>query len=86
MPKRVPLSLAELVLLKPGDNFIVYWAKDDNDRDIRCNYEEQVVESVDPDNVLTTNGYRWYFHRDIVLTPEENMINGDRGTIYFYKA
>lgn len=72
----------ELWKLEVGDQFKVFWAKDDDLRNIRCNYELQTIAEVKEDYILTKEGYEWYKNED--PDPDDNMLDTSRGYAYFY--
>jgi len=81
---RSPLPVGELFKLKPGDRFVAYWAKDDDPRDIRINYETLTVEANDGKTITDNGGFDWY--TDEIVDPNGNQLNTSRGYAYFYRS
>lgn len=81
-----PLPSSEFFALKPGDRFVVFWAKDDSPSDVRLNYEEQVVASVGSDGTIypTDAGYEWSLRER--TSPRENVLNTSRGYAYLFRV
>ena len=81
---REKLPIRKLFNLKPGDKYVVYWAKDDNPRDVRLDHEVQTVEEVTETSVFPTDhGYIW----DLGKAPDldDNELDTGRGYAYFYR-
>lgn len=86
MPRR-PLFIRRLFDLKPGDRYVVYWAKDDDHQDVRLDHVTQTVASNDSTTLQPTDdGYEWYLEECDRLDPEHNMLDTGRGYAYFYVA
>lgn len=82
---RVPLKMRDFVQLKPGDRFVVYWAKDDNPAYVRLDYTVQEVGKNDGSCILTEHGeYDWDFSK--VADLDDNMLDTSRGHAYFYES
>lgn len=80
---RQKLSIKELFNLKPGEKFIVYWAKDDDPRDVRLNYKTQIITSNDKETITVDDlGYEWY--KTECPDEEDNLLDTSRGYAYFY--
>lgn len=79
MVKRRKLSIRKLFSLNPGDEFRVYWAKDDDPDSIRLDYVVQKILENDGKRILVTDsGYEWSLDecpdlKDNVLTRVEVM-------------
>lgn len=81
--KRLPIK--KLFELKPGEKFVVYWAKDDSDDDIRLDFAEQAVGSIDGETLRAEDaGYEWSIGKQTDM--EDNMIDTSRGYAYFFEA
>ena len=85
MSAREPLPAGEFSTLKPGDQFIVYWAKDDNPEDVRLDDVTQTVVQNDG-NEITTNDPGVSWDTGELITPEENCLDTSRGYAYLYKV
>jgi hypothetical protein len=88
MSKRVPLPAKEFFTLKPGDKFVVYWAKDDDPERVRLDYETQTVDSVERNGKEVTifptdAGYEWSSSE--TCAAGENVLDTSRGYAYLYK-
>ena len=81
---RTPLPAKELFKLKPGDKFVVYWAKDDDSQYVRMNYKTQVVKTNDG-KTLEAKG-DWIWEKEDFPDLKENLCDTSRGYAYFYKA
>ena len=78
MPKRA------LLKLKARDRVVVFWAKDNDPEDTRCDYETQTIEKWDnhyPEMMHTEEGYEWDLHR---MEDDETVGNTTRGWVRFY--
>jgi len=89
---RPELPISELFQLKPGEKFVVFWAKDDNMRDIRLKYETHSIESTfegfegkDPGFFSGDGHYAWYKHEWCEEDGSSNMLDTSRGYAYFFK-
>ncbi len=80
--KHKPMPAKELFKLQPGDQFRVYWAKDDNINDLRLNYDLLTVETNDGTSILTEDCYDW--HTGEMHDLENNMLDTTRGYAYLY--
>lgn len=80
-----PLAARDLFNLKPGDKFIVYWAKDDDKSYVRLDYEVQEVAEITGDTLYVTDpDYEW--GRSEIVDPNRNELDTGRGTAYFYTS
>jgi len=77
-----PLSAREFFKLKKGDQYRVYWAKDDNPSDVRLNYEVLTITRIDGDCIMS-GGYAWY--REEVIDFDSNELYSSRGVAKLYK-
>lgn len=86
--KRVRLNTKELALMPPGSKFIVYWAKDNDENDVRLNDKIQEVASntrkLSGNVIMTKDMYEWDTRKEV--NPNDNRIDTDRGYAYFYKV
>jgi len=84
-----PLPARDFFALKPGDKFVVYWAKDDDPANVRLNFEEQTVDAVERDSTggaiifPTDEGYEW--STDEMCSPGESCLDTSRGYAYLYR-
>lgn len=79
----LPLTIKDLFKLKPGDKYVVYWAKDDKADDVRLNYETLEVET-NVGGCIMSRSYAWYIKQ--AIDKNSNQINTARGTAYFYRS
>jgi len=81
---RIPMTKAELVKLQPGDQVVVYWAKDDNPEYVRCDFETQTVLQYNPElqELVVEEGYEWYLNR---MEDDDTSENTSRGYAYFFR-
>jgi hypothetical protein len=81
---RIPMTKAELVKLQPGDQVVVYWAKDDNPEYVRCDFETQTVLQYNPERqeLVVEEGYEWYLNR---MEDDDTSENTSRGYAYFFR-
>lgn len=82
--KRTPLPVKKLLALRPGDKFVVYWAKDDDPQYVRLNYKTQVVAKIIEGGIRTVDNYDWY-HSEIV-EPDSNELDTSRGIATFFEV
>jgi len=85
MYQKMPLSV--FFALKPGDSYLVKWAKDDDaENGLRLDYERQTVAENRPEGIYPTDSsYEWTrdeAHHDPKL--EGNALDTGRGLAYFY--
>lgn len=52
----IPMNVEKLFSLKPGDQFRVYWCKDDDVNYRRLNYDIQTVVENDGDSIYVMMG------------------------------
>jgi len=79
------LTKSDLVKLRPGDPLVVFWAKDDDPEDVRCNYETQTVVKYDTptQELWVREGYEWDLSR---MADDETSANTTRGFVYFFRV
>ncbi len=81
----VELPARDLFGLQPGNEYIVYWAKDDDPDDVRFDYETQVVVENRGDEILADDGsVSW--NKGEIIAEDENCLDTSRGYAYFYKG
>jgi hypothetical protein len=78
-----PLPARDLFNLKPGDTFVVYWAKDNDKSYVRLDHEVQEVAEIVGDTLYVTDpDYEW--SRSEIVDPDRNELDIDRRIAYFY--
>lgn len=86
-----PLPAKDFFALKPGDKYVIYWAKDDDVRDLRLNFAVQTVDSIigslnDPHGLTIfpdDEGYEWTSHE--MIEPGDNTLDTSRGYAYLFR-
>jgi hypothetical protein len=81
---RIPMTKAELVKLQPGDQVVVYWAKDDDPENLRCDFETQTVLHYNPERqeLVVEEGYEWYLDH---MEDDDTSEDTSRGYAYFFR-
>lgn len=82
MNRTPPMTRHELATLEPGDQFVVYYAKDDDPNDVRCDYETRCVVA-NNDGVIDDGDYEWDTNNGTNIA---HVIDTSRGHAYFYKT
>ena len=77
-----PMPLDVFFALKPGDQYRVTWAKDDDYKNgLRLDYELQTVSSNDGSTIYPTDGgYEWSKSE----SSGDNTLDTSRGYAYLY--
>ena len=82
----IPLSIKDLRKLKLGDMFRVFWAKDNDLKDIRWEFQLVRVAEITEDYIVDMNGDQWFLDKNAVVSEDVNYADTSRGDAYFYKA
>jgi hypothetical protein len=78
------MSMQDVFSLKPGEEFVVYWAKDDDPDYVRFDFERRKVVEPGP-TLVDDQGDDWYDEPGSVPDRADNLYDTSRGYAYFFQ-
>lgn len=78
------MTMEKLFSLKPGDQYRVYWCKDDNPEYLRFDYAIQTVVEINDEYLWADDHNEW--RREGIISLDSNGLDTSRGIASFFEV